>query len=283
MNDKINQYLNSVFSPYDGLRTVDELKEELRGDLMERMEDLKKQGYDDETAYAKTIESVGDIEETIRDVAGGATALERKVLTKFSATNLPGSDFQNVTVHKGAFNASALSGADFRGADLTGSVFKASDLTHAVFDGANLTDANLSMSGIADASFIQCNLTRASFHCSDLRGVRFDGANLTNAKLSMVELKGMRFQGCILTGTDFSYSDLSDASFEGLVLSGTVFDKTYLGGTSFRGATLRNVSFHHISKKSARKAIFDGATMDKLTYALLKGSNEADLDHVTVI
>ena len=32
----------------------------------------------------------------------------------------------------------------------------------------------------------------------------------------------------------------------------------------------------------AKKAIFDGATMDKLTYSVLKGSN-ANLANVTVI
>jgi BTB/POZ domain-containing protein KCTD9 len=52
-----------------------------------------------------------------------------------------------------------------------------------------------------------------------------------------------------------------------------------LRGTSFRNAILRNVSF---KDSDPRKANFDGATMDKLTFALLKGYR-ADLTNVTLI
>jgi hypothetical protein len=51
-----------------------------------------------------------------------------------------------------------------------------------------------------------------------------------------------------------------------------------LNEVTFRGATLKNVSFRAI------KAIcFDGAMMDKLTYAALKGLRVIDLSKVTVI
>ena len=137
MNEKLNNYLNSVFSPYEGLHTVEELKDELRKDLQERLEDLKKQGYDDETAYAMTLESIGDIEETIADVAAQSRVLQRKVLTNFSTTNLPNSDFKNVTVHDGKFESSTLKGSDFSGSALSGSSFKCSDLNGVTFDGAD--------------------------------------------------------------------------------------------------------------------------------------------------
>ena len=64
-----------------------------------------------------------------------------------------------------------------------------------------------------------------------------------------------------------------------------------LNETSFKGATFKNVSFMapltwaSWSKKHYRaiKTInFEGATMDKLTYATLKGL-EADLSKVTII
>lgn len=61
-------------------------------------------------------------------------------------------------------------------------------------------------------------------------------------------------------------------------LNGTIFDYSGLKGTSFKNAILRNVSF----KTEVKKAIFDGATMDKLTYAILKGF-KAKLDNVTII
>lgn len=55
-------------------------------------------------------------------------------------------------------------------------------------------------------------------------------------------------------------------------------------GVTFRGATLRDVSFRAWSRKyrtAIRTVAFDGARMDKLTYAGLKGMG-ADLSNVTV-
>jgi uncharacterized protein YjbI with pentapeptide repeats len=51
-----------------------------------------------------------------------------------------------------------------------------------------------------------------------------------------------------------------------------------LKGASFKDAVLRNVTLHH---SAVKHAVFDGATMDKLTYALLKGS-KATLVDITV-
>ena len=79
--------------------------------------------------------------------------------------------------------------------------------------------------------------------------------------------------------------------FDGQTFIGVKFDETALNGATFKGATLKNVSFHadwtwHSWSKKYYRAIkticFDGATMDKLTYAALKGM-EADLSKVTVI
>lgn len=87
---------------------------------------------------------------------------------------------------------------------------------------------------------------------------------------------------------DFKYSDLRGLCLEGQTFIGVRFDEAALNEVSFRGATLKNVSFRSayiLSKKyfRATKAIcFDGATMDKLTYAVLKGM-EADLSKVTVL
>jgi uncharacterized protein YjbI with pentapeptide repeats len=67
--------------------------------------------------------------------------------------------------------------------------------------------------------------------------------------------------------------------FDNQTFIGTSFNNTALNGTSFKNSIFRNVSFKDVY---AKKAIFDGATMDKLTYAVLK-SNKADLTNVTVI
>ena len=161
--------MNGVFAPYDGVKSVTELKADLLSDLQERFRELKAEGKDDETAFKMTIDSIGDIEETVQEVANLSRSLERQVLINFSASNLPKSDFAGVKVHKGKFEASALRGSDFSGADLTGSSFKSSDVREANFDGANLTDCILSVSDLADASF---NKTHPCTH--QLQHVRAD-------------------------------------------------------------------------------------------------------------
>ena len=46
MNEKINQYLDGVFAPYDGVKSVAELKADLHNDLQERFRELKAEGKD---------------------------------------------------------------------------------------------------------------------------------------------------------------------------------------------------------------------------------------------
>ncbi len=251
MNEKINQYLNGVFAPYDGVKSVAELKADLLADLQERFRELKAEGKDDETAFAMTIDSIGDIEQTVQEVASLSRSLERQVHINFSASNLPKSDFAGVSVHKGKFEASDLRGSDFSGADLTGTEFNTSDLTRAKFSDVKLIDV----------------------------------------KLTTTDLRETIFENCIFSGVDFKTIDLRGVCFDGQTFIGVKFDMASLNEASFKGATFKNVSFlatvnwYTWSKKHYRaiKTInFDGATMDKLTYATLKGL-EADLSKVIVI
>ena len=78
MNEKLNKYLDGVFSQYDDGNAIRELKEELKINLQEKWDDLKGQGYDDETAYKITIDSIGDISETVQGIAGKTKELDRK-------------------------------------------------------------------------------------------------------------------------------------------------------------------------------------------------------------
>src|SRR5215212_12276945 len=121
MNEKLGKYLDGVFAPYEGVKSVAELKADLLSDLQERFRELKAQGKDDETALAMTIKSIGDIEQTVQEVANLSRSLERQVLTNFSASDLTKSDFAGVKAQKGKFDVSMLRGANFAGADLTGS------------------------------------------------------------------------------------------------------------------------------------------------------------------
>src|SRR6185369_14229485 len=75
MNEKLMKYLDGIFSPYENLKSVKELKEELFNNLQEKMSDLKAQGYDDETAYQMTIDSIGDISEIIGNISAGTREL----------------------------------------------------------------------------------------------------------------------------------------------------------------------------------------------------------------
>ena len=62
------------------------------------------------------------------------------------------------------------------------------------------------------------------------------------------------------------------------------FDKAALEYVTFCGATLRDVSFRGTARKyrnALRTVVFDGARMDKLTYAGLKGWG-AELPNVIV-
>ena len=288
MNEKLTDYLNGVFAPYDGVKSVAELKADLLADLQERYRELKAEGKDDETAFAMTIDSIGDIEQTVQEVANVSRSLERQLLINFSASDLPKSDFAGVTAHKGKFEASTLRGSDFAGADLTGSTFKASDVREANFDRTNLTDCTLYVSDFTGASFNKTILVRTNFSTSDLTRAKFTDVKLIDVKLTLTDLRKTIFENCIFNGVDFKQSDLQGMCLDGQTFIGVKFGEAGLKDVSFKGATLKNSSFTppwSLTKKyyNAIKTIrFDGATMDKLTYNALKGLG-AELSMVTVI
>jgi uncharacterized protein YjbI with pentapeptide repeats len=290
MNEKLTNYLDGVFAPYDGVKSVAELKADLLSDLQERFRELIAEGKDDETAFAMTIDSIGDIEQTVREAAGLSRSLERQLLINFNASNLPKSDFAGVTAHKGKFEASALRGSDFSGADLTGSSFKTSDLREANFDRANLTDCNFYAVDLASASFNKTILVRTEFSTSELAEAKFIEVKLIDVNLTMNDLRRTIFERCAFNGVDFKYCDLRGMCLDGLAFIGVKFDGASLNEVTFKGATLKNVSFHPafaLTNKNYRamKTIsFEGAMMDKLTYAALKGLGvDFDLSKVTVI
>ena len=284
MSDKLDEYVDGVFAPYEGAKSISELKADLLADLHERFRELKAEGKDDAAAFELTIDSIGDIEQTVQEVSNLSRSLERQLVTRFDASELGGSDFAGVAVPGGKFEASVLRGSDFSHADLTGSSFKSSDVADAKFDGANLTDANMSAIELARASFRGSILVRTDFSKSGLTETRFAEAALMDVKLRMTDLRRTVFENCTFTGVDFTYSDLRGLHLDGAVFTSVRFDRAALSGVTFRGATLRDVSFRAWSRKyrtAIRTVAFDGARMDKLTYAGLKGMG-ADLSNVTV-
>src|SRR5499427_10187352 len=103
MNEQVTNYVNGVFAPYEGVKSVTELKTDLLSDLQERFRELKAEGKDDETAFAMTIESIGDIEQTVQEVANLSRSLQRQVVINFYGSSLAESDFAGVVAHQGNF------------------------------------------------------------------------------------------------------------------------------------------------------------------------------------
>ena len=204
MNDKLDEYVDGVFAPYEGAKSISELKADLLADLHERFRELKAEGKDDAAAFELTIDSIGDIEQTVQEVSNLSRSLERQLVTRFDASELGGSDFAGVEVPGGKFEASVLRGSDFSHADLTGSSFKGSDVADANFDGANLTDANMSTIELARASFRGSILVRTDFSMSGLTETRFAEVALMDVKFRMTDLRRTVFENCTFTGVDFT-------------------------------------------------------------------------------
>jgi uncharacterized protein YjbI with pentapeptide repeats len=236
--EKVKYYLDGVFAPYVELQQMRELKEELLQDLRDKYADMRKEGYDEEKAYEKTIDSIGEISDLIEGMNASTRRLHQIIGMDFSKSNLQNTDFTSISVHDGKFNYSNLQGSNFSHSDLTNSSFKCSNLDNAIFQNVNLTGALMSKSN----------------------------------------LRGATFQNCVFDNVQFKWSDLSGICFDNQTFNGANFDYSSLKKTSFRNATFKHCSF----KSEVKKAIFDGATMDKLTYLLLKAYN-ADLGRVIVI
>jgi uncharacterized protein YjbI with pentapeptide repeats len=105
----------------------------------------------------------------------------------------------------------------------------------------------------------------------------------------MIDLRNTVFENCIFSGVNFKYSDLRGMRFDGYTFIGVQFDESALDDASFTGATLKNVSFRlpfsmtNKSYHAFKTVCFDGAKMDKLTFAGLKGLWVVDLSKVIII
>jgi uncharacterized protein YjbI with pentapeptide repeats len=124
------------------------------------------------------------------------------------------------------------------------------------------------------STFRGARLVRTDFSMSGLNEVRFADAALTDVVFRKTDLRKTIFERCTFTGVDFSVSDLRGLNFDGAAFTGVRFDRAGLEGVSMRGAILRDCSFRGGWSKRYYKALrtvdFDGARMDKLTYAALK-------------
>lgn len=240
-----------------------------------------------ETTIKATTDSVAYTEPVAPVEAKIPGREEQALVTDFTGTDLAGTDFAGVVAPKRKFHASSLRGADFTGADLTGSIFTTCDAAGACFNRADLTDCKLSVVNLTDTSFDNSILVRTVFSKSELVRSTFTDVKLTDVKLDMTDLRTTVFKRCVFSGVDFRRSDLRGQCFDGQIFIGVKFDRALLNDAVFKGATLKNVSFRPAFALTNKyyRAIgtihFDGATMDKLTYAALKGMG-ARLENVTV-
>lgn len=152
------------------------------------------------------------------------------------------------------------------------------NLVNSDLRGVAVHDGKFDYANLKGSDFSGADLANSSFKRSNLVGAKFDGANLSGATVRGSNLERASFVGATLDGTDFTHSNLSGVCFDNQHLRGTVFNGTALRNASFRNAVFENVMF----KTDAKKIAFDGATMDKLTFAVLKGMG-AKLDGVSIV
>lgn len=241
--------------------------------------------YFSENAASETASVEPPVQQPVKDIS---PSRERQVPINLTAVDLQQSDFAGVTLHNGKFKVTPLRGADFAGADLTGSSFEVLDAQGANFNGADLTDCNFHITDLTDASFRKSILVRTVLSMSG-QGAQFTDVTFLDVRFTKADLRTTRFERCIFNGAHFHQCALQGMHFGGQTFIGARFDKSALKDASFSGATLRNVSFKlpfsltnkaHLDFKTV---CFDGAVMDKLTYAALKGLHVADLSKVTLV
>ena len=250
MSDKLNEYVDGVFAPYEGTKSVSELKADLLADLQERFRELRAEGKDEATAFELTIDSIGDIE---RDGAGGVQPLPGSRAAggdEVRRERPAGKRLRGRHGADGKFGASALRGSNFSDADLTGSKFKSSDVAEANFDGANLTDAILTTADLARAE-----LPQGPSGPHRLQHVRARPSPVRRRRAHRRQVPQDRPDGAPSSSAAPSpewtspYSDLRGLNFDGATFTSVKFDRAALEGVTFRGATLRDCSFRGLEQE----------------------------------
>ncbi|MBI5324435.1 MAG: pentapeptide repeat-containing protein [Ignavibacteriae bacterium] len=159
------------------------------------------------------------------------------------------------------------------GMDFSMSALKNSDMSN-----TTIIVGKFNYSDMAGTNFNNSVLTGSKFKCTSLTDCSFNGTDLTGVEFNKSDLSRAIFRNAKIENTKFHYSDLSGVSFEGLKIINANFDYAGLKSTSFKNTILINVSF----KTDVKKTDFDGASMDKLTFAILKGY-KANLNNVTIL
>ncbi|HHV39147.1 MAG TPA: hypothetical protein GXX70_06635 [Tepidimicrobium sp.] len=65
MADRVKEYVDNLFSEIDDRSILNELKEEIRLNLQNRMDYFIEDGYEEEEAFNKSLSDLGDIGQLI--------------------------------------------------------------------------------------------------------------------------------------------------------------------------------------------------------------------------
>ena len=216
MEKKLQQFLDKAFAPYGEFPSRADVTKELLANLVEKYNDLKKQGMDDDNAYQTTVDSFGDVEEIMQQIPHAEKKSGIKQEEEPSLRKTLKMTFRQAKAGMGLskFAAKNLPQADLSDTDLSESDFSYSALAQTNFAGSNLSEAAFRAAALKEASFANANLTNAVFAASDLQDADFKGANLTGVKFRASALRGASFDGAILVDTYFHYSDLAGVSFD---------------------------------------------------------------------
>ncbi|WP_017659829.1 pentapeptide repeat-containing protein [Baaleninema simplex] len=191
--------------------------------------------------------------------------------------------------------------ADFSRADLTDACLEPKELNQTKFVGANLINAKLGrcdhsnthldftdancvetqfLGSFIWANFKNSNLKAAIFHLSnDCR------ANLSYANLSNLDLRDRDFSQLEMVGANLNGANLTNANFTGANLQGVDFQNANLDKVNFTHANLRDTQLEGAialdSKiKTIWKIVHQGANIELLKTADLKGANLNHMDFV---
>jgi uncharacterized protein YjbI with pentapeptide repeats len=228
MSDKLDEYVDGVFAPYEGAKSISELKADLLADLHERFRELKAEGKDDAAAFELTIDSIGDIEQTVQEVSNLSRSLERQLVTRFDMSELSGKRlrgrrgagrkvrdehaarlrFLARRSHRQLIQDERGGGRQLRRRRSDRCEHVDDDLTRASFRGSILVRTDFSMSGLTETRFADAALVDVKFRTTDLRRTVFEH--------------------CAFTGVDFTHSDLRGLNLDGATFTSVKFEKAAL-------------------------------------------------------
>jgi uncharacterized protein YjbI with pentapeptide repeats len=280
MKKKVRQYVDELFAKYENSENVKDLKEfkhKLYAELSGSMTSLSKTGENWDLKFKK---KVGSLSEHFSPLAKSLTFykkhFKRDLLEKNYSSNIfNDADLKGIKGSK-IFDACEMRNADLSDAVIPGSSFKCCMAHNSRFINADVSACDFSHADLQHADFAGADLRSSVFRCSHLENASFAGAILEDTSFVGISLKSVEFTNAKMVNTNFKYADLSDVNLEGLTLEGVNFTYADLHGTNMKNTILKDVIF----KTDIKYVLFDGAKMDKITYALLK-NNGAILANVT--